>query len=183
MNRLGGCAVVVVLAGSSVLGPSVASAAQHHPRVPTTKKLSACWVGTWRDGHERETTDFNGQVIRMHYSGGDVDHFYARGIDKDNWSKAHAEYGTYRHARVKETIRGLLVQHLHTLGPHRFRVTSGHWTKSSTNTYVYKGVTTQGYLNRTSPFTSRYSCTATTLKYFDKKGKVVGVERRISRKP
>lgn len=183
MNRLAGCAVVLIFAGSSFLAPGAASGAQDHAGAPSAKGLGKCWVGTWRDGHERETTDYDGHIIRMRYSGGDIDHFFARGVDKDSWNTAHPEYGTFHHARVKEIIRGRLTQHLHGLGRHRFRVTSGRWSKSATNTYYYKGVIYSGYLNRLSPFTGRYSCTATTLKYYNKKGKLTGIEKRISRTP
>ena len=178
------------LAVGLLAAPAVGSAAPRPAETPrahaassTAKALPSCIVGTWRDGHEAESTDWADHKVTMHYSGGDVDHFSAKGVDKDSWKHAHAEHGTYQGSTLTEVIRGELTEHLHADGKGKLRITSGSWSSSSTNSYTYQGRHYPGYLNPVTAFTLRYSCTAKKLTYYNKKGHVTGKETRISRKP
>lgn len=167
------CGLMLSVPGAGAT-PAVAHAGSHLP---------ACLVGAWRDGHEQESTTWDGTKVRMHYSGGDVDHFFARGVDHDSWMHAKVLQGTYKGHRLTETIRGHLTEQLHRTGANRLRVTGGSWSKGSTNTYVYEGQHSTGYLNAITPFTVHFRCTAKRLTYLSKKGKVTGTETRISRTP
>jgi hypothetical protein len=178
MRRLPSVAVAIIVM-------SVSSAFVVSPAGGSTgsAKIAHCLVGTWRDGHEQESTLWAGHKVKMHYSGGDVDHFFAKGVDKDTWAHSHVQHGKYAGSTLSETIRGKLTEHLQMTGKGRLRVTSGAWSKSSTNTYVYRGQHSVGYLNSVTAYTVRFRCTAKKLTYLNKKGKVVGSETRISRKP
>jgi hypothetical protein len=181
-NVISRCVIVAATASTLALGglPAADGVAPHatKPRIG-----HRCLIGTWRDGKGVSSTLWNGHKVKMRYGGGDVDHIHASGRDTDNWTHSKPFIGKVKGHKLKEVIRGHNVLHFKSIGRHKLRTTEKGWSKGSTNRYVYRGKHVHGYLNQHGHHTQYFRCTAKTLTWKTKKGKVVGKEFRISRKP
>lgn len=173
----------VLAALCALLGFGTAGSGAAQRPAGSAGSIDSCLVGTWRDGHEQESTIWEGQKVALAYRGGDVDHIYPSGLDRDDWQHSAAEHGSFHGHRLTQVIRGTLRLQLHMTGPHRFRVTAGTWSSDSSSHFRYRGHRSEGRLSPMRPFTVRYRCTADTLTFVDATGTVTGVERRISTAP
>jgi hypothetical protein len=172
-------ATALVLAGLPATTADAALATSS-PRIG-----DGCLVGTWHDKAGRTSTLWQGHRVPMRAGGGDIDHIAGNGIDHDNWRKSKPIVGHYAGHRLTERIRGVHKQRLTATGHGHsgtLTIVNRGWSAHSTNTYVYRGHHSTGYLNQSGSVTVRYRCNATTLRLI-KKGKVVGTENRLSRKP
>jgi hypothetical protein len=176
--------VVAAATGALVAAglPAAVGASSSRTSAETTL-ADHCLIGTWRDGGGPGSTQFRHHTVPTTFGGGDVDHIRANGVDHDSWAHAKPFIGTYRGHRLKETIRGHNVLALHALSGNRLRDTEKGWKKGRTNRYVYRSKHIKGFLFQTGSTVSHYRCSATTLTFLTKHGKVVSKETRISRKP
>jgi hypothetical protein len=145
----------------------------------------SCLVGTWHDNAGKTTTNWDGHTVKMHAGGGDVDHIFASGIDKDNWQSSKPIVGKYQGHKLTEQIRGhnkVRFAARPNAHPAKLTITELGWTAKSSNRFVYRGQHSTGYLNQSGTIASTYRCTSTTLTYL-MKGKVVSTETRVSTKP
>lgn len=162
---------------------SSAQAASRPAHVAGVSVGDSCLVGTWHDNQGFFSTLWNGQKVKLHGGGGDIDHISADGTDHDNWMHSKPSYGTYQGYRLKETVRGHNLLRFHKVAAHKLRNVELGWSSGSTNKYVYRGSHYTGYLNQSGTSASYYRCNATTLTWTTKKGKVLGTETRLSRTP
>jgi hypothetical protein len=179
--------ILAVVAGGVLFGAPIADAgsdgqsgaAHHKPKIG-----AHCLIGTWHDNAVNTSTIFKGHVVRMRYRGGDIDHIFASGIDRDSWMHARSLFGTYRGHRLKQTIRGHNRVLFKVVRRHRLRNTEKGWSKGSTNRYLYRGHHFRGTLGRSGHVVMTFHCTARTLTIRSKPhGRVIGRETRRSRKP
>jgi len=180
-------AVVAGLAGLTLAGlpaPSATATDAHRPAVG-----DRCLIGTWHDNANLTSTRWNGTHVVMRAGGGDVEHVFASGVDRDNWQKSKPLVGTVKGHRLVEKVRGLNTMVWRASGrvgsrkPAKLTQIELGWSASSTNRYVYRGKHSNGYLNQKGRYPFRYTCTSTTLTFYGKKGRSKGTETRISRKP
>lgn len=142
-----------------------------------------CLVGTWRQNVQPQTTKWNGTVVKMRYGGGDIDHFFANGTERDDWNHSKDFVGAYQGYRLVEWIRGSHTETLRVVAPRQLRASGGQWSSGSSNTYSYRGHTYVGYLNNGGTWTDYYRCSTTTLTWLSKSGKKLSTETRLSRTP
>jgi hypothetical protein len=152
---------------------------------PTKKPAigDACLIGTWHDNPGRTTTTWNSQKVKMHYRGGDIDHISASGLDSDNWRHAKKAVGTAQGYKLVQQISGVNHLKFKVIRHGVLRTTELGWAKHSKNIYHYQGQRYVGYLTQSGHHKQYYSCTAHTLSWKTKKGKVLETETRRSKKP
>jgi hypothetical protein len=143
----------------------------------------ACLVGTWHDNPGQTTTTWNSQKVKMHYRGGDIDHIAASGLDSDNWRHAKKAVGTAAGYKLVEQVSGVNHLKFKVIRKGVLRTTEKGWSSHSKNIYHYQGQRYVGYLKQSGHHKQHYSCTAHTLTFKTKKGKVLETETRTSKKP
>jgi hypothetical protein len=170
-----------------VIGAIPASTSASPTHSSHKKKIGdSCLVGTWRDEGGKTSTLWDGTKVPMHYHGGDVDHIKSNGHDHDNWKNAKKLTGHVNGSKLTEHIHGKNTVRFSTSGHgHKASVTEKEkgWSNGSTNKYHYRGKHVKGYLSQTGSSTVHYTCTSKKWKTYNKKGKVVGTEKRLSNKP
>jgi hypothetical protein len=174
--------VMFAAAGLVAIGLPAANARTEVAAAPAAVGNS-CLVGTWHDNGGRTTTRFEGHRVVMRARGGDIDHIAASGLDLDSWSGSKPAVGTYRGHRLVETITGQNSLGLQAKGG-TLTYTEKGWTSRSKNRYVYRGKKSKGYFNPVGmTFTTKYTCSATRLRFFGPRGRPVGSETRLSSTP
>jgi hypothetical protein len=185
---------MVAATGGLVLGGMSVASAQvprgdraphvHHDSqtAHAASTFDTCLIGTWHDNPGLTSTIWNQRKVQMHAHGGDIDHINASGIDHDNWRPSKKIVGKAQGHKLVERIRGVNHTQWSTNGNKLKQVEQG-WSSGATNKYVYEGHHYTGYLDQTGTFHERYTCHGKKLKYFNKKGKKLGSETRISTKP
>jgi hypothetical protein len=178
--------IVAAAVGGLVLAglPAAEGVPDSHPHAlhHTPKVGDHCLIGTWHDNAIKTSTYFEGHKVHMRYGGGDIDHISASGIDHNTWIHAKPLIGSYRGHRLKQVIHGYQRLLFKVTGPHRLRNTEKGWTKSSTNSYHYRGKHHAGVLPKSGVTHERFHCTAKTLTLTTTHGTVLARETRIARK-
>lgn len=144
----------------------------------------ACLVGTWRNDGGTTATNFQGHVVNMHGGQGDIDHIVKSGADTDVFSaKAAALRGPYKKHTLYEVIRGTNRFTLTAIkGTHKVLWVEHGWSRTSKNTFTYRGHRFKGAFTRRGKFTFTYTCSAHKLVL--RQGKAyVDSETRLSPPP
>jgi hypothetical protein len=173
--------IVVTASMMSAASGHAATPASHHKAPAIGDK---CLIGTWRDTMVTQSTVFEQNLLTMTGKGGDFDHIHASGIDRDDWTKAHAVHGAIGNDPVDEVIRGInKLSFVPGAKPGSLEVTELGWSAGNSATFTYQGQTTAGSNQQTGTGAAYYTCTAKKLTWLSAVGTVVGHETRVSRKP
>jgi hypothetical protein len=151
-------------------------------RSADSSPLDSCLVGTWRDAGGPSSTTWAGHQVAMHGGGGNIDHIYPSGIDRDSWSSAKPLYGTYQGHLLKEIVRGdNTLSLVNTVHRNELEIVEDGWRAGGTNTFVYEGRSSLGYFDKSGTYMGYFRCTAHTLTWHT--GGSTNTETRVSRQP